>query len=357
MHRSKPPRANGLFTENRSSKASQTPGIAGQNRRLGILRTSRWLECLFPWRDACPSASILPLMSPPAEPNRKRFQSPQWGAICMLLSIVFFSVNSLTLKYLAQISVSPWVALLFRACVGLFFVAAFFRGSGQVDFRRAMSDRLLASRGLLGVLGTVAYYFTVAKLGPGKATLISNTYVVIAALMAVWFLKESFGVSKLAGNTLAFIGLTLLIATPGQLLHFGWYEALAVCGALAAAGTVIIIRELTRTESTAMIYTSQCVYVLLGVAPFAMVELFQQPMDIADYVVLVLAGISATVGQLAMTEGFRHLTVAVGGVFQICVPVVISLGSVMLFGESFTGSQIIGAVLILAGCYWVMIVR
>ncbi len=58
-----------------------------------------------------------------------------------------------------------------------------------------------------------------------------------------------------------------------------------------------------------------------------------------------------------MTEGFRHLTVSVGGAFQICVPVVIALGSVLLFNEPFFAIQIVGAALILAGCYWVMILR
>ena len=73
--------------------------------------------------------------------------------------------------------------------------------------------------------------------------------------------------------------------------------------------------------------------------------------------VLVVAGTVATIGQLAMTEGFRHLTVAVGGAFQICVPVVIAIGGVLLFQEDFTANQIIGGVLILIGCYWVTAIR
>lgn len=275
----------------------------------------------------------------------------------MVLSIIFFSVNSLTLKQLDQSHVSPWIALLFRAAVGMVFVAIMFGFSGQVSFRRALSDRMLAYRGLLGVLGTIAYYLTIPILGPGKATLISSTYVVISALMAVWFLKETFSAGKAAGNALAFVGLTLLLAMPTQLVLFGWAEVLAVFGAFMAAGTVIVIRKLTLTESTAMIYTSQCVYVLLGSLPMAAFELQRHPIDGAQTGILVFAAVSATIGQLAMTEGFRHLTIAVGGAFQICLPVIISIGGVMLFGEKFTVEQIIGAVLILGGCYWVMIGR
>lgn len=275
----------------------------------------------------------------------------------MLLSIACFSVNSLTLKSLSQSDVSPWIALLFRATVGMVFVATVFRSGGQLSFRRALMDRKLATRGLLGVIGTVAYYFTIAALGAGKATLISNTYVVIAAIMAVWLLKEPFGIRKLTGNGLALFGLALLIASPSQLALFGWYEGLAVLGALAAAGTVIIIRELTRTESTAMIYTSQCIYVLAGSLPFAIYELQRHPMNLIETSVLILAGVSATIGQLAMTEGFRHLTVAVGGAFQICVPVVIAIGGILFFDETFTSPQVLGAVFILAGCYCVTVIR
>lgn len=290
-------------------------------------------------------------------PSTHRVQHTRWGVICMLLSIVFFSANSLTLKYLSQSNISPWVALLFRASVGMFVVATLFRSDKGVDFKRAMTDRMLASRGLLGILGTVAYYFTIPALGPGKATLISNTYVVLAAIMAAWLLKESLSGGKIAGNALAIIGLVLLVATPSQLVHFGWYESLAVVGALSAAGTVIIIRELTRTESTAMIYTSQCIFVLVGSMPFAAMELSQHMIDWNGFFVLILAGIAATIGQLAMTEGFRHLTVAVGGAFQICVPVVIATGGVLLFHETFSRTQMVGASLILVGCYWVTAVR
>lgn len=63
-------------------------------------------------------------------------------------------------------------------------------------------------------MGTIAYYLTVPALGAGKATLISSTYVVISALMGVWFLKETFSSAKLLGNAIAFLGLTLLIAMP-----------------------------------------------------------------------------------------------------------------------------------------------
>ena len=111
------------------------------------------------------STDVVPTVKTLAE----RVQHPRWGVICMVLSIVFFSVNSLTLKFLSQSNISPWVALLFRASVGMVVVATVFRSDKGVNFKRAMTDRLLAGRGLLGILGTVAYYFTIPELGAGQS--------------------------------------------------------------------------------------------------------------------------------------------------------------------------------------------
>ena len=151
---------------------------------------------------------------------------------------------------------------------------------GQGSQLQARDDRQdVGQPRSVGHTCTVAYYFTIPALGPGKATLISNTYVVIAALMAAWFLRESLSGGKLAGNALAIVGLALLLAPSSKVVSFGWYEGAGRRGALAAAGTVIVIRELTRTESTAMIYTSQCIYVLAGSLPFALVELRLHPLS------------------------------------------------------------------------------
>jgi drug/metabolite transporter (DMT)-like permease len=118
---------------------------------------------------------------------------------------------------------------------------------------------------------------------------------------------------------------------------------------LLAAAVVVVIRQLTRTDSSATIYASQCVYGLLIALPFALRHL--PHLSGTDYSLLVLAALCASAGQLAMTEGFRFLTVAAGGAFQVMVPLIISLGGVAFFGEHFTGLQVLGGVLILSGSF------
>jgi drug/metabolite transporter (DMT)-like permease len=281
----------------------------------------------------------------------ERVQHPVWGATCMVVSVLCFTVNALLLKYLSSnAQISPWVSMAFRAIVGLTIIWVLFGRSGTVNFRRAATGKMLVIRGMFGVCGTAAYYFTIDPLGPGKATLISNTYVVMSAILAVWILKEQLTAAKLVGNVIAFIGLVMLIGiSPQDLSVVTGYELLALFGALMAAATVIVIRQLTLTESSATIYASQCVFVLLGSLIPAITNWYA--ISAFEFGLLLVASSCASIGQLAMTDGFRHLTIAVGGAFQILVPVFIALGGVIFFTESFTAIQIIGGSLILAGCY------
>ncbi len=276
---------------------------------------------------------------------------PRRGTLWMLLSLTCFTGNALLLKDLASHrQVDPWLALSFRAGIGLLMTIVLFAPAGSLRLRRSFQNWLLASRGVLGALGTACYYVTIGPLGAGKATLIGNTWSVFGAIMAAFVLHEKLGLVKLGGIVLALMGLGLLTGmAPGTLMVFGHHEMIALTGAVLAAAVVVVIRQLTRTETSATIFASQCLYGLLLAVPFAASHFTS--LNTLDIVLLTAAALCASVGQLAMTEGFRFLSVAAGGAFQITVPVIISLSSIALFAESYTLAQGIGGMLVLWGSF------
>jgi drug/metabolite transporter (DMT)-like permease len=260
---------------------------------------------------------------------------------------------ALLVKYLGSTrAVSPWWALLFRACVGTAVVAVIYGPGGRVSFKRAATGRLLVSRGVMGALGTAAYYVTLPVLGAGKATLIGNTWSIWAAMMAVPLLGEKLTLKKVVGMLLAISGIALITEMEkGSLHQMGLHELIAIGGSLLAACVVVVIRQLTRTESSGTIFASQCLYTALLALPFCS---FLPLPSMADLGLLILAALMAACGQIGMTEGFRFLPVSVGGAFQMLLPLLITAGGWLLFGETFTFMQIIGASLILAGCHGVV---
>jgi len=283
-------------------------------------------------------------------PDSELHHHPRHGTLWMIVSLACFTGNSLLLKTLAVRHVDPWMSMTFRAVLGLLFTMVLFAPAGTLKLRRSFQSWLLASRGVLGAAGTAAYYVTVGPLGPGKATLIGNTWCVFASIMAAFVLHERLGVIKVLGILLALFGLGMLTGmTPGSLTEFGHYETIGLVGAVLAAAVVVVIRQLTRTETSPTIFASQCVYGILFAAPIAWMNFTS--LNWGDVALLSVAATCATFGQLAMTEGFRFLSVAAGGAFQNTLPVIITVCSISLFAEPFTTPQVIGALLVLWGSF------
>lgn len=273
------------------------------------------------------------------------------GTFWMLLSLVCYTANSLLIKHCStDRHIDPWLSVCIRFGVGLLMTILMFAPSGTLNMRRSFSNWLLSSRGVLGAIATAALYFSIGPLGAGKAILISNTWCVWAAILAAFVLHERLSLMKLIGIFIAIGGLVLLTdISPESLAHDGKWEAISLVGAVLAAMVIVVIRQLTKTESSATIFASQCLYGLLLALPFAARHIAH--LTAMDYGIMTVAALCAGVGQLAMTEGFRFLTVAAGGAFQITLPLVISIGGILFFAERFTFVQAMGGLLILVGSF------
>lgn len=273
-------------------------------------------------------------------------EDPRRGAAWMAFSLAGFTVNSLLLKGFADAGGDAWLALAVRSGGGLVVLAVWF----APDLGRCLRHPPLIARGVLGGLSTACFYLSIGPLGAGKATLIGTTWPAFAALAAVFLLGEPLGAGRAAGIALALAGLALLTGTTGAALTApGLWEAVGLAGAVMAAAVILFIRQLVRTESSATIFGAQCVYGLLLGGPVA--AWGWRGLSPADAAMLILATLAAIAGQLAMTEGFRHLSVATGGALQLLTPLAVTAGGVLWFGEAFAPAQAAGAALILAGTF------
>ncbi len=291
----------------------------------------------------------------PTQPD----SSPGRGVIVMLFSVLFFSINTLLLKYLSseEREISSMLPLLFRAGIGGLIVLFLFRGRRPTRVKPVFTERKLIWRGFSGLVGTAAYYWTVPTLGAGKATLFCNTYVIFAAVIAALCLGEKLNRKRFAWLALAFAGIVLLTgpSESGSGFSVGINEIIALLGALTAAWSVILVRQLVVHHSISTIFLAQCVWIFLPVAFLTYREL--PGLDGFEWFLLISAATMASFGQLMMNEGYRCLTVAVGASMQMLWPVLTALGGLAWFDERFAPLQIAGAVLILFGTWRVSVER
>jgi drug/metabolite transporter (DMT)-like permease len=273
-------------------------------------------------------------------------RSSSRSRLLMLGSTACFITNVLLIRALSGIeSVSLWVVVSARFIVGLMIVLTVYRREFQP--MRLFTRGKLVERGVLGSIGTLGFYYTVTKLGAGRATFINSTYVIWGGLLAVWVLRERLRPALLIGAVTTLLGLALLTNPFSRGVSAGAYDALALLVALGSAWIIVTIRQLHRTEHSSTIFAAQCVYGLLlcGVPALGGLATFTP----VAWAVLALASVCAGAGQLLMTHAFRELKVAEGSLIQMLVPLGIAVGGMVFFNEQFTAAELLGGGFILAG--------
>jgi len=264
----------------------------------------------------------------------------------MLLSATGFTANVLLVRALTMFGeVNVWLVACVRGLVGLALICAVYWREFQPS--HLWRSRKLIERGVVGGLGVYVTYLAVVKLGAGRATFIGNTYVIWGALLAAWLLKEKLSPVVLLGGLAALGGIGLLTNIFSTAAHPSRYDLVAVVGALLSSWVIVTIRQLHANEHTSTIFAAQCAYALaIAAVPAAVIY---TPLPAIAWGILIVAGISAGLGQLAMTRAFRDLPVAEGALLQMLVPLGIAAGGMVFFHERFSVREVIGATLVLGG--------
>lgn len=267
------------------------------------------------------------------------------GVLLMLASVVLFSANCMIVKYLGQSGeVSFWAVNFYRGLAGTTF-AIMLAGSQARQIARVFYRPLLIVRGVIGGVALAMFYVTVFHLDLGTASVINLTYVLWGSLFAALFLGERLGKVQTAGLLLAFAGIPALCGF--SLDGVGVYHLIAIGGAIAAGGVVMLIRLLVRTENSKTIYAAQAIYGMLVAVPF--LGLADLVPGFGNAVIMLGAGVLVASGQMIMTVAYERLPVAQGASIQLILPIMNALGGIVFFHETYGMTIILGSALILAG--------
>ena len=178
-------------------------------------------------------------------------------------------------------------------------------GFGVLKTRRPMGH--LARSGV-GLTGMVCGFTAVSLLPLTQSTALSFSSPLFMTALSALILREPVGRHRWAAVAIGFLGVVIMVhPDPAHFAGIGVVFALA--GALAAAGAMIAIREISRTEpGPTIVFYFTLAGTALGMAslPFGWV----MP-DTMTLVLLVCGGLLGGVGQLFLTEALRHASVAV----------------------------------------------
>ena len=266
----------------------------------------------------------------------------------MLAGVACLVANFLIVRTLGNRGLDAWTLVTIRFIVGFAVVCLLYRK--QFKPANLITNPRLIARGVIGAITTVGFYQAIIYLGAGRATFINNTYVVWAALFAVWFLGEKLKPRLMLSCVATLIGLALLTKVLSTGMKPGIYDGIALLTAFGSASVAVLIRSLHNDEHTSTIFASQCLY---GMFICGLPALWIGS-GIPDGLWPALIGTSllAASAQLFMTRAYRELPVGKGVIFQTLVPVGVTIGGIVLFKEEFKSSDIMGATLIIAATVW-----
>lgn len=267
----------------------------------------------------------------------------------MVLSALFFSVMSVTVKLAGQQMASQQIVLA-RAGIALLLCIYPIKRLGISFWGSRENRHLLVMRGLFGFIALSCFFYAVTVLPLADATVIQYTNPVFVAIFAAIFLKEKISPIQILGLLGCLAGV-MCIAQPSFLFGGDGVArldplavGLSVFAAILSGASYTIVRALSGREHAMIVVF----YFPLIATPLAIPTawpVLTMP-DAWGWACLIAVGVSTQIAQVFMTKGL-HLEKAGPATSITYLQIVFAFAwGMLLFGETPTLLSGIGSVLV-----------
>jgi|WetSurMetagenome_2_1015567.scaffolds.fasta_scaffold248466_2 drug/metabolite transporter (DMT)-like permease len=231
-----------------------------------------------------------------------------------------------------------------RFAVGTVLTLALFRL--RPGTFRPVRRGLLVTRGVLGGLAALLYFYALSLIPAGQATLLNNTFPVIAVGISYFTLGERPNWHLLLALGVTSLGVYLVVGGGQAGFAMGWGQWVGIASAVLGAGAVTSIRALRATDNAPTIFFAFTLGGLIVSAPLA---IGPWSLHLHAWVFALAAGVVSFAAQILMTEAYGALTVAEAAVWQQLTPVASFLWAGAVLGESLSAIGVAGVALGIAG--------
>jgi drug/metabolite transporter (DMT)-like permease len=283
--------------------------------------------------------------------------TPLRGISLKVVSVVAFLLMQTCIKSAGQDIPAGQITFLrsFFALVPILIYLAFI---GQ--FRRAWHTDSFGGhlkRGVLGILAMAAGFYGLVHLPLPDAIALGYSSPLLAVMFAAIFLKEKVRIYRWTAVGIGLVGVVIISLPKLSMFDEGTMGSEQALGAAAVILSAVLggfamiqTRQLVRTEKTATIvlYFSLTAAVFsLASFPFGWV-----PMTAAQATLLAFAGVFGGLGQILLTESYRHADVSTIAPFEYTSILLGSAIAYVLFGDVPTMTMLIGtAITVSAGIF------
>ncbi|MBQ8950784.1 MAG: DMT family transporter [Eubacterium sp.] len=265
------------------------------------------------------------------------------GILCIIAAAAGFSFMTFFVRISGDLPTMQKV--FFRNAVALVIAVATLILSKE-SFRIEKRNRMdILMRCLFGTSGVICNFYAIDRLDLSDANMLNKLSPFFAIIMSIPILKEKPSKTDVGATIIAFIGALFIIRPTGTNLQL--VPALAgLYGGFGAGLAYVFVRKLGKKgERTPVIVMCFSLFSCLVALPFLLFD--YQPMAPKQLICLIMAGVSAAVGQFGITSAYKFAPAKDISVFDYTQVIFAALWGILFLDEIPVLYSIIGYVIII----------
>lgn len=268
----------------------------------------------------------------------------------MVLAMLSFSMMNITIRMVVE-HMPPAQMVFFRNIFSLCLIVPWIIARKE-SFELTYTSRIKGHfwRAGIGFVAMELWFYSLSIVPVTTATALSFTTPLFATIFAVFLLKETVGVRRIAAICVGFIGVVVILRPDATTLNYGGMVVLGSSMFMALAG--IMVKHLTKTEAPETITFYMSLLMTPLSLPFAIAV--WQPMPVEYVGLLVLVALFSTTSQLLMANAFRHAQMTLLLPFDFLRLVFTGLFAYILFNETIDAPTIAGTLIILSSSVYIV---
>lgn len=270
------------------------------------------------------------------------------GAAYAIYATAAFSLTGVCVKAASPHAPNE-VVVFFRCAVSLLVLMPWVLRQGSAGIRTQRLGGHLWRAGF-GVLAMYAFFYAIARLPLAEAMLLTYSTPLWVPFIAWFWIGERPAPIVFPAALLGLVGIAFIVR-PGQ--HpVDWLAGLVgTASGLLAACAMVSIRRISDTEPAQRIVL-YFVAMATAISAVPLLWAWQTP-DPQTLLLLVGAGVTATVGQLNLTRAYAWAPAALVGPFTYTAVIFSALLAWLIWDEQLDRWSLLGMVLVVATCVMV----
>ncbi len=269
------------------------------------------------------------------------------AVIYMSLSALAFSTMNIFIKLSGEL---PTIQKSFFRNIIAAIVAFIIIKINNEDIKIPKENRFtLLLRSIFGTLGILANFYAVDHLILSDASILSKISPFSTIIFSLLILKEKISLRQTLYIILAFIGV-IFVVRPSSLLFKDPSSLIALSGGIFAGVAYTFVRKLglSNVKGPKIVFYFS-LFSSLVVLPILIFN--YTPMTLNQFILLILAGISASVGQFMITLSYKLAPAKEVSIYSYLSLIFASLYGFIIFDQTPTYLSIIGYIIIVFSAY------